>query len=176
VKLASHFFICCLFASIATAAEPISEKNWQNHPDVKKIRTIYSDIDAAEKIKKLEKQAKNCISDLGNRALSQELYADRNNIIRKYVVDGSSEDSRGRAEYYYDEKGILRFTYRLHATVNGTATEERIYFNEKGQHLYTDRKEKGPDVGSTGLPDAIENPRSDYMLTCSAYLGEVKGR
>jgi hypothetical protein len=64
----------------------------------------------------------------------------------------------------------------LHATVNGTATEERIYFNEKGQHLYTDRKEKGQDIGSTGLPDTIENPRSDYMLPCGVHLGEVKGQ
>ncbi|HEY1373610.1 MAG TPA: hypothetical protein VGH50_14160, partial [Candidatus Binatia bacterium] len=67
MKLTSHFFICCLFASIASAAEPISEKNWQNHPEVKKIRTLYNDVNAAEKIEKLGKQAKNCISNLGNR-------------------------------------------------------------------------------------------------------------
>ncbi len=77
-----------------------------------KIRILYNDVNAAEKIKKLEKQAKNCVSNSGTHALSQELYGDRNSIIRKYVVDVSSEDSRGRAEYYYDENGILRFTYR----------------------------------------------------------------
>ena len=168
-------FVWVIFVSTAVAGEITSDKNWQNHSELKKIRAIYDQVNGAEKIKKLEKQAKKCSSQSGTRELNQELYMDRNNLIRKYVVDGGSEDSRGRVEYYYDEGGRLRFTYRLHATVNGTHSEDRLYFDEKGRHLYTDHQEKGPDIGSTGFADVVTNPRSEFTRPCRAWnLSEAR--
>ena len=48
------------------------------------------------------------------------LYRDTNGVIRKYMVTAGSGDSIGTAEYYFDKKGVPRFTYRTRGASNGT--------------------------------------------------------
>lgn len=98
--------------------------------------------------------------------MNGELYTDQKGTIRKYVIDGGTGDSRARAEYYYNENGINRFTYRFRGAYNGTEIEDRIYFDEKGRHLYTNRTSKGPGYTDSGLADSVEQPAADYADLC----------
>ncbi len=158
--------VCFFLAAGVSAAEQINDKNWAQHPAVKTIRGLYIDINAAQKNGTLKKEAKRCELYDGSVVMEGGLYRDSNSVIRKYVVDGGSGDSRARAEYYYNEKGIPRFTYRFRGAFNGTQVEERIYFGENGQHLYTNRKEKGPGYTASGLTDSVVDPRADYADLC----------
>jgi len=127
---------------------------------------LYIEINSAQKTGKFRKEAQECELYGGNVIMEGELYSDRNSIVRKYVVDAGSGDSRVRAEYYYSEKGIPRFTYRFRGAFNGTRVEERIYFDEIGKHLYTNRKAEGPGYNPSGLTDTVVDPRSKYAGLC----------
>ena len=159
-------FTCLLLTVSVYASEPINDQNWKQHPEVKLIRTLYSEINAAQKDGKLKKQEKKCVLDDGSVEIEGELYSDQKSIVRKYVVDGGSGDSRARVEYYYSERGMPRFTYRFRGAFNGTEVKERIYFDEMGKHLYTNRMEKGPGYNASGLADSVTDPKSDYAGLC----------
>ena len=152
--------------SSLSASEKIDDKNWTRHPEVKKIRILYGEINKSQESGKLKKETIKCELYGGSVVTDGELYTDNKGIVRKYVIDGGSEDSRARAEYYYDSKGIPRFTYRFRGAYNGTQKEYRIYFDEKGDHLYTNIKKKGPGYTQSGLTDSVRNPRSDYKDLC----------
>jgi len=160
------FLLGVFLASNLSASEQVNDKNWQQHPAIKKIRALYVEINNAQKTGRLKKEAMKCELYGGNVVMEGELYSDHNSIVRKYVIDAGSEDSRARAEYYYDENGVPRFTFRFRGAYNGTEVEERIYFDENGKHLYTNRKEKGPGYNASGLTDSVEYPRSDYETLC----------
>lgn len=149
------------------ASEQINDENWEQHPTVKKIRAIYTEINNAQNAGKLKKQAQKCELDDGNVVMEGEIYSGSDSIVRKYVVDGGTGDSRARAEYYYSKKGIPRFTYRFRGAYNGTQVEERIYFDKNGTHLYTNRKEQGPGYTPSGLTDSVEDPQFDYANLCN---------
>jgi hypothetical protein len=150
----------------AFAGEAITGTNWSNHPEIKKVRSLYHEINSSEKNNQLKKEAKKCVLNDGNVEIDGTLYSDQRGTIRKYVVDGGTGDSRARAEYYYDEKGISRFTYRFRGAFNGTEIEDRIYFDGRGQHLYTNHKSKGPGYTESGLADSVIDPRTDYANLC----------
>jgi hypothetical protein len=148
------------------AVETINDANWSNHPVVKEIRGLYNEINTLEKAKQLKKESKKCVLNDGNVEINGTLFWDQKGRIRKYVVDGGTGDSRERAEYYYDEKEISRFTYRFHGAYNGTEIEDRIYFDVRGQHLYTNHKTKGPGYTEGVLADSAPDPRKDYANLC----------
>lgn len=160
-------FLCCVLPLATLATEPVNDKNWQNHPDVKKIRTLYNEINAYEKAGKLKKESRKCALYGGSFEKDGVMYKDRKGIVRKYAVDASSGDSVGKAEYFYDARGILRFTYRTRGAFNGTKKWDRIYFDEKGGHLLTDHKEQGPGYPGSDLEDSIANPITDYANLCN---------
>ena len=166
MKLTICILLFILFPIIVLAAETITDANWSSHPEVKKIRGLYNEINSSEKANKLKKETKKCVLNDGNVEIDGTLFEDQNGIIRKYVVDGGTGDSRERAEYYYDEKGSSRFTYRFHGAYNGTEIEDRIYFDVKGQHLYTNHKTKGPGYTEGVLADSVPGPRTDYANLC----------
>lgn len=151
----------------ALASEPVSDKNWQNHPEVKKIRTLYNEINAAEKAGRLKKESRKCVLNGGSFEKDGVIYKDRKRTVRKYVVDAGSGDSVGKAEYYYDTRGIPRFTYRTRGAFNGTKKWDRIYFDEKGQLLYANHKAEGPGYPGSDLEDSIANPITDYASLCN---------
>ncbi len=166
MNLKTYIVLLVLLPVGTLAGEAITDKNWSNHPKIRKIRNLYTEINSSEKADKLKKESKKCVLYDGNVEIEGQLYRDQRGSVRKYVVDGGTGDSRGRAEYYYDEKGISRFTYRFRGAYNGTETEDRIYFDEKGRHLYTNHKAKGPGYTESGLADSVTDPRADYSDLC----------
>ena len=166
MKTTTHILICCLLPFGALAAETINAKNWQSHPEVLKIRSLYNEINAAEKAGEFKKDSRKCVLYGGSFEIDGTLYKDSKGKVRKYVVDAGSGDSVGRAEYYYDTNGIPRFTYRTRGAYNGTKKEDRIYFDEKGKDLYTSHKQEGPGYAGSDLEDSVENPSTDYAGLC----------
>jgi hypothetical protein len=158
--------IYCCIPLIVSAAEPVNDKNWQNHPEVRKIRALCNEINAAEKSGQLKKETRKCVLYGGSFKIDGVLYKDQKGIVRKYVVDAGSGDSVGNAEYYYDKKGIPRFTYRTRGAFNGTKKWDRIYFDEAGVHLYTNHKQEGPGYPGSDLEDSIANPAAHYADLC----------
>ena len=130
---AIFILLCCALPITTLASDPVNDKNWQNHPDVKKVRTLYYEINAAQKAGKLKKESQKCVLYGGSFEIDGVLYKDQKGIVRKYVVDAGSGDSAGNAEYFYDTRGMPRFTYRTHGASNGTKKWDRIYFDEKGR-------------------------------------------
>lgn len=158
--------VLAMQAAAVNDSEKINDKNWKHHPTVEKIRALFNAINKAQKSGKLKKEEKKCELYNGSVLISGELYIGANSVVRKYVIDGGSEDSRARAEYYYSEKGVPRFTFRFRGAFNGTQVEERIYFDENGKELYINRAEKGPGYNPSDLADYVINPRADYADLC----------
>lgn len=165
MKLFAVISVLLILSPPLHASGEINDDNWVNHPKVKKIRKIYNEINNKEKADKLSIKSVDCELYGGAVQMYAAIYSD-GSIIRKYVIDGGSEDSTARAEYYYDTAGVPRFTYRRRGAVNGTIKERRIYFDKSGNHLYTNLKEKGPGYNNSNLSDSVNDPISDIKHVC----------
>ena len=158
---AISILICCCLPLVALASESFELTDWlywQDGPATKQIRAIYNEVNAAEKAGKLKKEYRKCELYDGSFIIEGMLYKDQNGVVRKYAVISGSDDSIQRSEYYYDAKGIPRFTYRYNGSVYESKKWDRIYFDEKGEHLCTLHKEEGPG----NLKDIIKNPAEHY--------------
>ena len=145
-------------------ASDITDKNWMNHPEIKKVRSLYNEIESAIDKYKRQSVSKECAG--GNLIIDAEIFMDSSGGVRKYVLSGGTGDSAGQAYYYYDSAGINRFTFQTLRAVNGTHMETRYYFDENGQHLYTNVKFiKGPGWAG-GFPGSVSDPASDFKLLC----------
>ena len=159
--------LCISFLSTgASAVDWITDANYINHPAVKKIRKIYRQINAAESTGQLKEKSRTCHENDGAIELRVRLFRDRSGLTRKYVVSGGSDDSSVQAEYYYDDSGTLRFIFGTLNAVNGTSIEKRVYFDEKGRHLHTNRREKGPGYPDDSIKVVIRDPDADLAGLC----------
>ena len=129
--------------------------------------SIFEEVVKLETAKSLKQKSKQCrygsekFDDIG-----AVLYIDNKGLVRKYVVDREITSHNGIAEYYYDKDGMLRFTKRTIGENYGLKNEERIYFNEKGEHLYTDSVERNISGGIAELPDSLANPNDHFDSLC----------
>jgi len=151
---------------VSLSAEPVTEKNWRNHPEIKKIRSIYDEVKAEKDAGNLKKQNRKCELHSGYFVIEGTLYTDNKGVVRKYDVRAGTGDSAGTAEYYYDAKGIPRFTYRTRSSYYGGRKTDRIYMDEEGHWLYTDHKEEGGGVPGSELSESISDPAGDYVDLC----------
>lgn len=151
---------------IDLAGEPVNDTNWLIHPEVRKINHIHHEVGSAEKANELTKEMKKCALNDGSVGIEGELYKDQRGTIRKYVVERRGDGIKARAEYYYDEKGVSRFTYRLREGSNGAKIWDRAYFDEKGQHLYTNHKSGGHGNTKSKVTTSVANPAVDYANLC----------
>ena len=156
----------CSVSLLVFAAEPINNKNWENHPEVKKIRVLCYEINAADKAGQLKRESRKCTLYGGSFEIDGMLFKNQDGVVRKYVINAGSGDSVGHAEYYYDSMGTHRFTYRTSGSINGSKKWDFIYFDERGAHLYTNRKQEGPGIPGSELLDTIENPSTHYTDLC----------
>ncbi|MDH3975802.1 MAG: hypothetical protein OEV42_16130 [Deltaproteobacteria bacterium] len=156
--------ILVFFAGMPEAAE-INKENWINHPEIIKVRNLYNEIESAIKSKSYKAESQNCELYGGSFVILGTIYRDKNSKVRKYVLEGGSGDSAGEAWYYYDEHGVPRFSFLQRRAANGTELEKRIYFDEKGRHIYTDTKLKGPGWPG-GFSDSMPEPLEDFANLC----------
>ena len=166
MKKALLLIISVVVPMVSLAMEPVTDKNWRNHLEIKKIRSIYNEVNAEKEAGKYKKHSRKCKLHDGHFVIEGTLYTDTKGLVRKYNVGAGTGDSAGTAEYYYDAKGIPRFTYRTRSSYYGGRRMDRIYMDEEGHWLYTDQKQEGPGVPGSELSESISDPAEDYENLC----------
>ena len=119
----------------------IQEDSWRNHPEIVEIREIVQKIHSS--VNPYEHIWTECE---GNT----EFYflIDKKNVIRYYSLRQSGEDFGEIAEAFFDEKGELRFYYRLDSSYAPDHTdvwkqlELRIYYDSSGNKIWVMENEK----------------------------------
>ena len=151
------------------AGEPITEKNWVNHPEIVEVRSIYQAIMAAKDAGSLKKKERRF--DTSNCEPYEDdvrvLYSDQNEKPRIYYYAGGSEDSMVRRELSYDDKGKLRFALIRAGAYNGTMYEYRVYFSKAGKKI-RERRTLVEGPGYTFPPEwpddeLIQNPLEAFQ-------------
>jgi hypothetical protein len=129
-----------LLGNVVYGGEPITAKNWVNHPDIVEVRSIYQKVLEAKEagsLKKKERKFKYCKP---YEDIARILYMDRNGKPRLYYYEGGSDDSAVQRELYYDENGKLRFAFITAGAANGTRLEHRVYFSKDGKKIWEIQK------------------------------------
>lgn len=140
----------------------IDEDNWINNNYIKEVRDIYISIENLIGNEELEERRKEWAYSEPYIPTVKIIYGDSNGIIRKYVVEGGSDDSALRQEYYYDLNQILRFIFIVGGAVNGTTIEHRVYFDDTGNKIWEVQKIEGE-----GYPFFSEWEQENYILNPS---------
>lgn len=151
---------------LVKAVVPINNTNWLNHPEVRQIRSLYAAINVDQKAGTLKPESRACVLYDGAVEITGTTYKDHRRVIRKYTITAGTGDSMGTVEYYYDSRGVPRFTYKTNNAYNGTKKQDRIYFNTSGIHLYTNHRQEGVGYPQGGLDDVVRNPAAHYAQLC----------
>jgi hypothetical protein len=150
-------------------SSPVNSKNWMTHPEIKRIRSLYNEIEETAKKGGLKKTTlpKECgVSEEEGASIQATLYETQAGLVQKYELSGGSGDSAADTGYYYDKAEKLRFVFQSLRAVNGTEMETRTYFDRKGTVLYQDeRLKKGPGWAG-GFPETIPDPREHFTSLC----------
>lgn len=127
--------------------EQISLENWFNHPEIKKIRKIYSNIKSGiaegtiiETKKVFDLKDKDCNRPSTER---KSIAFDKNNKLRMFSSNiFTSRETVGRVEYYFDDSENLRFIYVNHSIFDDPADreEDRIYLDAKSKVIIAVQK------------------------------------
>lgn len=156
-----------LFISVnIDAGTAVNDKNWRTHPEILKIRKICNEVIA---LKNTIMESKRCddeeaLMDEGLLKLSATIHMDSKGMVRRYIVEGGG-DFVFESEYFYDKNGVLRFIYDQFRSPGDINIEDRLYFNEKGDEIYTHHQTKG-----NGWPldsKQISNPKEHFKKLCN---------
>ncbi len=134
--------ILTIFCASVGAAQTqgITSKNWMDHPAVKEIRGIYAEVTQLVDSKKLSRKEKRFEDCEPYQDSIRVMHADGRAVVRNYYVDGGSDDSMVRRDFYYDKNGKLRFAFIRGGAANGTTIEHRIYFDPAGKRIWEIQK------------------------------------
>lgn len=128
----------------ANDSSEITESNWLNHPKIKEIRGIYNVIQNSITTNEFKSETKEIKLETPKfKAITK--FSDSNNIIRKYIKQGGSEDSAHSVSYYFSTSKKLRFVLLSVRATNGTNLEYRLYYDEQGNKIWENKSLiKGP--------------------------------
>ena len=125
----------------------ITEKNWKQHPKIVEIRSIYKEIRNKIDSKKLiyiEKNFSKLPRDCrGTYPVEIKAVAhDSKNRVRLYIfAQRISHDDLLTTEYYYNQRGILRFVFISNKSQYYATIENRVYLNEEAEVIWDVKKE-----------------------------------
>jgi len=162
------FIFAMMISVIIGQQQPPSADNWKNHPEIIKIRQLYNQIETVSKTTEYKVMSKSVKCYNGAVVIDAALYIDSTTTVRKYAIKGGSGDSVGDRVYYYDSSSILRFIFTSRNAINDTQLEFRMYFDELGRELYSEKRLlKGPGW-PVDFPDKVDNPKKDYDNLCGS--------
>ncbi|HKA78907.1 MAG TPA: hypothetical protein VKD43_02700 [Xanthobacteraceae bacterium] len=154
----------------AASAETERPKPGLQSPVIAAIRSIYQAVEqdiAAGRTKREQRSVEDC----GQLGEQRTIHTDAAGRVRKYVVEGGSEDSALVVRQYYDVLGRVRFVFITGGAVNGAVLEHRIYFDESGARVREDhRYTKGPGYTFPSVwpeEELASDPRRSYDQSCS---------
>ena len=152
------FFLLILFLPFALFATTITEKNWYTHPKIVKIREEFKSIEKSIKAKSYQTQKKSWSG--ANVGEEITLYRDKKGKIKKLFLEGGSEDSYHKGEYFYKD-GKLFFSYVLSRNYANCSSEIRSYFNNSKLIFRKTTNSKKCSL-IPKMPWAIHNPLRYY--------------
>ncbi len=145
IKYIISFIVCANLVANVSAVEPVTEKNWVNHPEIKRIRVLFKEINSEKDAGAFDKKEQSHGYCVPYEDTARTLYLDKNGKGRLYAYEGGSGDSMVRTELYYSESGVRRFAFIKAGAVNGTELQHRVYFSESGEKIWEIQKLiKGP--------------------------------
>ena len=90
------------------------------------------------------------------------MHADNRGVIRHYRVEGGSEDSSVRRDFYYDGQGRLGLALIEGRAANDTLMRYRIYYDREGHRIRVSHKQvRGPGYtfpSALSEQDVIRDP------------------
>ena len=109
----------------------------------------------------------------------RRITVDAKGVVRRYEMQGGSEDHLLTFQHYYDESGRISFVYIIGGAVNGTRIQHRIYFDENGSRIFEAHKNvTGPGYpGFSEYPDdelSISRPAEDFEA--ASQCPEIKSK
>ncbi len=151
-----------------SAAEQITEKNWRNHPSIVEVRNIFTEIEDNLKNGKIKKQNEINRENENGNTRNIFFFTDKEENIRKCIVETGSDDSAYVISHYYDNDLTLRFVFVQAGAVNGASAEYRIYFDKDGKRIWNNMQYKSKENYSfpSEWPDAqiLFNPMSETAV------------
>lgn len=139
-------------------------EDWFGTAEVKEIRSLYDRIEQDL----MTGDVRLARSGWCEEAFAQ-LFHDSSAVVRKYSLLAQTEHLTGEAHYYYDEKGVLRFSYRAFRSDNGTHSQTRVYFDSLGRRVgRDDRLLAGP--GYQGGYDHDVYTPSEHFRACGSRV------
>ena len=164
----SLWFLCGLPASLHSEPER-KAKAALHHPTIVAVRRVYQSVEqdiARGRLKKEQRVVEDC-SPWGDR---RTIFVGVAGRIRKYVIEGGSDDSALVTRHYYDPMNRLRFVFITGGAVNGSRLEHRIYFDESGARMREDHAyPTGPGYTFPGIwpeGEVSRDPRLSYEQQC----------
>lgn len=118
----------------------INDRNWQQHPKIKKVRAIVDAVQLGLKKKSFKISKREFEYCEPYEDTMRTMAVDSKGHVRFYVSEGGSEDSSLKFQHYYDEDGHLRFVFITGGAVQGAQLEHRIYFDETGKRIWEKQK------------------------------------
>ncbi|MBU2591922.1 MAG: hypothetical protein ABH867_03775 [Patescibacteria group bacterium] len=114
----------------------INNDNWSEHPKIKDSLVIRDEIESEIGSKLLKVETREYEYSQGWWEALRVRYTDENGTIRKYTSSGGSDDSSHTYDYYYDQKGEVRFVLIRIGTVNGSMLDHQTFFDENGFKIW----------------------------------------
>ncbi len=130
-------------AAFAQGSPKITAKNWRQHPEIKKIRAIYSEVLGKVKRRKLKKAVREIhYCQPGAGGIKRTLYTQGGKLVRQYTTNGNFEGGVAEdVEYYYDAMGRLRFVFAIYTDNQAEAqVQYRLYYNARGKLIWENRR------------------------------------
>jgi len=159
---------CVAFPAAARAQSKIAGSNWQKGPRLDSVRAVVKWVDGLSRT--LTEQVDSTSCDDGHVVLVSKLFTDSGNVVRRFSIEGGSDESAGQENHYYDGLGTLRFTFAETSAANGTRREYRYYYDATGNLIYHDERNlRGPGYtgGFMGLP--VRDPRGAFLAGCKQH-------
>lgn len=137
--------LCSWNSSNGFASAIITPANWQNNPQIKKIRSLYQITQKEISTGVIKKEARKYPYCEPYQDTHRVLFTGPKGRVKKYIVEAGSDDSTATWEYFFDPQGMLRFIFMKAGAGNGTKIEHRVYLNEKGKKIWEIQKKlQGP--------------------------------
>ncbi len=169
-KIGVFLFLIGVSLSFASASN-INKDNWMTHPEIQKIRKLCKNLWEKSNNGVFKSQHKVCVLHDGSVIMKATIFRGKNNVVRKYVLNGGTGDSTAYGEYYYTNKGQLKFSFLRCKASNGSHSERRVYFNDENNIIYEDyRLLEGPGYFE-GLSKQLLEPEKDFQELCIKKSG-----
>jgi hypothetical protein len=141
---------CALFvlalmapALVLSARSVVEDKSCRR--EIRQIDRVYDAIRAQIRAKRLIESKSKFEYCEPYADVLRVMHTDDRGVVRHYSVEGGSEDSSVRRDFYYDDQGRLRFALIEARAANDTLMRYRIYCDRSGRRIHESQEHvRGP--------------------------------